>query len=103
MLSLGIFLYCAAMGFVIAGTVSTFYQWITSERAQFLSGRQTILGLIGGIAVTMFGGPFIIARFVLAGLRSRELQPGLALAAAAVGAMWSLFAGIFFVGLLVAA
>ena len=103
MLSLGIFLYCAAMGFVIAGTVATFYQWVTSERAQFLAGGSSIAGIIGGIVVTMFGGPFIIARFVLNGLRSREIRPAVALTAAAIGAMWSVFAGIFFVGLLAAA
>lgn len=102
MVDLAIFLYCAAMGFVIAGTVATFYQWVTSERAQFLSGRKTVTGFVGSLVVTMFGGPFIIARFIVNGLRSRELKPVMALAAAAIGAMWSVFAGIFFVGLLVA-
>ena len=98
-----VFFYCAAMGFVMAGVISTFYQWITSERAEFFSTKTGVLGWAITIVLSMFGGPFIVSRYIFNGLKSRELRPGMALVGSAVVAMWSVFAGIFFVSLLVAA
>ena len=99
----GVFAYCAAMGFVTAATLATFYQWVTSEAAELFSSRATMSGLAFTVVFTMFCGPFIVARKVFAGLRSRELSVLPAVIGIVISGMWSVCAGIFYVSLLVAA
>jgi len=98
----GVFAYCAAMGFVAAATIATFYQWVTSEAAELFSGRATVASLAFAVVLSMFCGPFIVARKVLAGLRSRELSALPAVIGIAISGTWSVCAGIFYVSLLVA-
>ena len=40
---LGVFAFCAAMGFVVAGTVASFYKLVTSEPADFSIARRGLL------------------------------------------------------------
>ncbi len=103
MSDLGVFAYCAAMGFVAAATIATFYQWVTSETAELFSGRASAAGLAFTIVLSMFCGPFIVVRKVVTGLRSRELKVLPALIGVVIAGMWSACAGIFYVSLLVAA
>jgi hypothetical protein len=100
---LGVFAYCAAMGFVSAATISSFYQWITSERADFSIARSSFAGMIVAVLISMFAGPFIVAQKVVAGLRSRELRIVPALLGVLVAGMWSVCAGVFYVSLLISA
>jgi hypothetical protein len=95
--------YCAAVGFVAAAVIASLYQWITAERADFLVGRVSVLGIIVSVLVTMFAGPFIVARKILLGLRSKELGVLPAAIAAILAGMWSVCAGIFYVSLLISA
>ena len=98
-----VFAYCAAMGFVAAATIATFYQWVTSEAAELFSARATLSGLAFTVVLSMFCGPFIVVRKVVAGLRSRELKALPAVVGVVIAGMWSVCAGIFYVSLLVAA
>jgi hypothetical protein len=100
---LGVFALCAAMGFVTAATIATFYQWVTSEAAELFAARSTLTGLAFTIVLSMFCGPFIVVRKVVAGLRARELKALPAIIGVAIAAMWSVCAGIFYVSLLVGA
>jgi hypothetical protein len=100
---LGVFAYCAAVGFAAAATLATFYQWVTSERAELFAMRPNVSGLIFAVLLSMFCGPFIVVRRVVDGLRSKELKVLPALVGAVIAGMWSVCAGIFYVSLLVAA
>ena len=91
------------MGFVTAATISSFYQWVTSERADFSVERASFGGLAVAVMISMFGGPFIVMQKVLAGLRARELRAVPALLGVIVAGMWSVCAGIFYLSLLLGA
>jgi hypothetical protein len=101
--NLGIFAYCAAIGFAMAATIATLYQWITSERPELFAMRPSALGLFLAIMLSMFCGPFLVVRRVLDGLRARELKVLPALVGTVIAGMWSVCAGIFYVSLFVAA
>ena len=98
-----VFAFCAAMGFVLAGTVSSFYKWMTSEPADFSIARSGFVGLLIAVLLSMFGGPFIVVQKVLAGLKSRQLSAVPVLFGVAVAGMWSVCAGIFVISLLISA
>jgi Family of unknown function (DUF6949) len=100
---LGVFAYCAAIGFVTAATIATFYQWVTSEAAELFSARTTVVGFAFTIVLSMFCGPFIVVRKVVTGLRARELRALPAVIGVMIAGVWSVCAGIFYVSLLVAA
>jgi hypothetical protein len=100
---IGVFAYCAAMGFVTAATIATFYQWVTSEAAELFSARGTAAGLAFTVVLSMFCGPFIVARKVFSGLRAHELKVLPAAVGVMISGTWSVCAGIFYVSLLVAA
>jgi hypothetical protein len=100
---IGVFAYCAAMGFVSAATISTFYQWVTSERADFAVARASFAGIVVAVLLSMFAGPFIVAQKIVAGLRTREIRILPALLGVVVAGMWSVCAGIFYVSLLISA
>jgi hypothetical protein len=91
------------MGFVVAAVISTFYQWVTSENADFSIGKPSVPGIVFSVLLTMFGGPFIVARKVIAGLRTRQIGTLAAIVAAIIVGMWSVCAGLFYVSLLVSA
>ena len=91
------------MGFVVAATVSSLYQWVTSERAELFAIRPNALGLIFAVLLSMFCGPFLVVRRIVEGLKAHELKLLPALAGTVIAGMWSVCAGIFYVSLLVAA
>jgi hypothetical protein len=100
---LGLFAYCAAMGFVTSATLCSFYQLVTSERADFSMARNGPSGLVFVVLMSMFAGPFMVVQKVISGLRSREISPLLAGTGAVLAGMWSVCAGLFYVSLLVSA
>ncbi len=103
MSELGVFAFCAATGFAVAGTVSSLYKLVTSEPADFSIARSSVFGLLIAVLLSMFGGPFIVVQKILAGLKSKQLSAVPALFGVAVAGMWSVCAGIFFVSLLIGA
>lgn len=103
MFELGLFAYCAAMGFVTSATLCSFYQLVTSERADFSMAKSGPSGVVFVVLMSMFAGPFMVVQKIVAGLRSREISPFLATIGAALAGMWSVCAGLFYVSLLVSA
>ncbi|HEX2257904.1 MAG TPA: hypothetical protein VHG92_14630 [Afifellaceae bacterium] len=97
------FLFCAAIGFAIAGAVTSLYQLVTAEPADFTAPRAGLFGTLIAVLLTMFGGPLIVTRKILAGLRAGRLTFVPAACGVAVVGMWSVCAGLFFLSLLVAA
>jgi hypothetical protein len=100
---LGLFAYCAAMGFVTAATLCSLYQWVTSQRADFSMARESLPMMVFAVVLSMFAGPYILIQRVIVGMRAREIGPFLAAAGTAVAGMWSVCAGIFYVSLLISA
>lgn len=103
MSDVGVFAYCAAIGFVVAATLASLYQWVTSERAELFAIRPSTVGLMLAVLLSMFCGPFLVVRRIVEGLRSNELRLLPAVVGAAIAGVWSVCAGIFYVSLLVAA
>ncbi len=93
--------FCAAIGFASAGTISSFYQLVTSQRADFSFPGPSLKTAALIIFINMFAGPFILARTLISGLRSKELRALPAILGAVVTGMWSSLAGIFYLSLLV--
>jgi hypothetical protein len=91
------------MGFVTAATIATFYQWVTSEAAELFAVKASPAGIAFTVLLSMFAGPFIVVRKVVAGLRARELKALPAVVGVVIAGMWSVCAGIFYVSLLVGA
>ena len=103
MSNLAVFAYCAAIGFAVAATLASFYQWVTSERAELFAMRPNAWSLFVAVLLSMFCGPFLVVRRVVEGLRARELKVLPALIGTVIAGMWSVCAGIFYVSLMVAA
>lgn len=97
------FLFCAATGFAVAGAIASFYQLVTAKPADFLVAGGTIIGNVTAVLLTMFGGPFIVTRKIVDGVRAGQLSPLPAALGLLVVGTWSVCAGLFFLGLLVAA
>lgn len=95
-----ILVFCAAFGFASAGAISSFYAWMTSRHADFSFPEPNLKAAAVTIFINMFAGPFIVARKVIAGLRTREVRAVPAVLAALVAGMWSTVAGIFYISLL---
>jgi hypothetical protein len=100
---IGVFAYCAAIGFAVAATLAFLYQWITSERAELFAVRPNAAALAFAVLLSMFCGPFLVIRRVFDGLKSQELTVLPAVIATVIAGMWSVCAGIFYVSLLMAA
>ena len=97
----GVLAFCAATGFATAATISSFYQWVTAERADFSLSKTGLLGVALTILISMFAGPYIVTQKVIAGLRSKEIHALPAFFGAVVAGMWSVCAGIFYLSLLI--
>ena len=62
-----IYLFCAAVGFAAAGAITFFYQMVTSETADFATEWHGWWAALVAVLLSMFGGPFILARKVYVG------------------------------------
>ncbi|MGH6926394.1 MAG: DUF6949 family protein [Propylenella sp.] len=103
MSELGVFAYCAVIGFVAAATIATFYQWVTSERAELFAIKPTVPGVVFAVLLSMFCGPFIVVRRVVTAVRAKEITILPALVGVLIAGMWSVCAGIFYVSLMISA
>ena len=103
MTEFGVFTYCAAIGFASAATISNFYQWVTSKRADFHVAQTNLPGMVVAVLISMFGGPFIVVQKVVAGLRAQEIRAIPAVLGVLVAGMWSVCAGIFYLSLILSA
>ncbi len=97
----GVFVFCAATGFIVSGVIGSFYQLVTNEAPDFLPNKATALGNATAVVMAMFAGPFILVRKIYNGLKTREMAAGWAVAVFAVAWIWSVCAGIFYLSLVV--
>ncbi len=92
-----IYLFCASVGFAAAGAITFFYQMVTSETADFATEWHGWWAALVAVLLSMFGGPFILARKVYVGLWLGEMGALPAVAFVALCVMWSTCAGIVYI------
>jgi hypothetical protein len=100
---LGVFAYCAAVGFVVAATLTSFYQLVTKQQAELFAVKPTVPGVVFAVVMSMFCGPFLVVRRIISGLREREIAALPALLGVLIAGVWSVCAGIFYVSLMISA
>lgn len=97
--SLIVYAYVTAVGFVMAGVLSSFVQLISGQPMRFGVEPDSLLASVGGVVLRVFAGPAILMRNAWRGMRI-DARPkvwfGLS---AAIAALWSLFIGALVVDL----
>ncbi len=97
----GVFVFCAATGFIVSGVIGSFYQLVTNEAPDFLPSKSTTFGNVMAVLMAMLAGPFILVSKIYNGLRAREMATIWAVVVFAVAWIWSTCAGIFYLSLVV--
>ena len=92
-----VYLFCAAVGFAAAGAITFFYQLVTSETADFATEWRGWWAALIAVLLSMFGGPFILARKVYTGIRLGEMGALPAIMFVGLCIMWSVCAGIVYI------
>ena len=92
-----VYLFCAAVGFAAAGAITFFYQLVTSKTADFATEWQGWSAALIAVLLSMFGGPFILARKVYVGIRLGEMGALPAITFVVLCLMWSVCAGIVYI------
>jgi len=83
-----------AIGFAVAGLLSTGYQLAASRPASFaLLFRGARTSLLAAVAFLIFAAPFIIMRNTVRGSRVEQRRIEFVLLAAIVAGFWSLMSG----------
>ncbi len=91
------YLFCGAFGFAAAGAITFFYQLVTRETADFATDWRGWGAALTAVLLSMFGGPFILARKVYLGVRLGEMGALPAIVFVALCIVWSVSAGIVYV------
>jgi hypothetical protein len=98
--SVALYAYIMAVGFVMAGVLSSFVQLVSGEPMRFGLEPRSILTSLGGVLLRVFAGPAILMRNAWRGMWI-EARPkfwfGLS---AAIAALWSLFLGALLIDLI---
>ena len=93
-IQLFVLLYSVATGFVTAGIVASFYQWITAEPPRFGPLGASAAALMVTFLFCAVAGPFIIMRNAIAGRRKQKLALGWIAGSLAIAGMWSACSGL---------
>ena len=94
-----VYAYVAAVGFVMAGVLSSFVQLISGRPMRFGVEPDSILASIGGVVLRVFAGPAILMRNAWRGMWI-EARPKIWFGlSAAIAAVWSLFIGALVIDL----
>ena len=94
-----IYTYVAAVGFVMAGVLSSFVQLVSGEPMRFALQANSTLSSMGGVLLRVFAGPAILMRNAWRGMWI-EARPKIWFGLAAlIAAWWSLFIGAFLIDL----
>ncbi len=91
------YLFCAAFGFAAAGVITCFYQLVTSKTADFATEWHGWSAALIAVLLSMFGGPFILARKVIVGIRLGEMGALPAIMFLGLCLMWSTCAGVVYI------
>lgn len=86
--------FSIALGFVLAGLLSSLYQLVTSRPARFEMQAETILLGIVQTFLIMFAGPAILMRNAIRGRRIEHRNLGWLVASTAIAGAWSLCSGV---------
>jgi len=89
-----LFIYAAAVGFIVAGLAAAAYRAISSEPVRFGTTGTGLLSWAGALVVGFFLGPVIIIRQAFASARSGNVPQSWAAAGVMVAVIWSCFLGI---------
>jgi len=88
-----IYAYVAAVGFVLAGVLSSFVQLVSGEPVRFGLQPTSLLSSIGGVLLRVVAGPAILMGNAWRGMRI-EARPKIWFGLSAlIAAWWSLFIG----------
>jgi hypothetical protein len=94
MLDLLIVGYIACAGFVAAGLLGSLYQLVTSQPPKFNFAGETVTGIVAGVFMCIFAGPFIIMRNAIRGRRIENRPVGWLVASSTIAGMWSMCSGL---------
>ncbi len=94
MFELMILLYCAAVGFVAAGIVSSFRQMLSAEPPQFKMAGERWTVLLASLAYFAFTGPVLVFRAVVSGRLGERRSLTWTLAGITVVGLWSVCLGL---------
>jgi len=100
-LELFILVYSAAVGFVVAGIVTSFRQLWTQEPARFVMSGERWTVLLGSLLYFAVTGPMMIFRAVVVGRTGERRNLTWTIAGITVVGLWSICLGILVVGLVV--
>ncbi|MBZ8134632.1 hypothetical protein CLD20_15245 [Afifella sp. IM 167] len=92
--------FCAVTGFAAAGAVASFYQWVTSEPADFRISDFTWRALSVSVLLCVAAGPFIVARRVREAFAARNAQLVPVIFGVTVCGLWSACAGTLFLSVI---
>jgi len=86
--------FSIALGFVLAGLLSSLYQLVTSKPARFEMKAETIYTGIAQTFLIMFAGPAILMRNAIRGRMIEHRNVGWLVASTAIAGAWSLCSGV---------
>ena len=94
MSQIGFYVSILAVGFAMSGVTASFYRLVTSESADFLPFSGSLTANIIAILLSMFAGPFIIARKVWSGLKNQDMKTPLVALLLFICSIWSFYSGV---------
>ena len=86
--------YVTCVGFVVAGILASLYQLIADRPVGFRLRLNSGAGVIAGIVLCCFAGPFIIMRNALRGRRVEQRPIGWLFGSSAIAGLWSACSGV---------
>lgn len=84
----------AAVGFVAAGLIASFYQLVTNKPPRFVAEFEGMVGVLAASVMCMIAGPFIIMRNAIRGHRIEQRPLGWLAASSAIAFAWSSCSGV---------
>lgn len=100
MLSVAIYLYMTAVGFVAAGLLASFVQLLSGQPMRFGLEPDSIFASIGGVLLRVLAGPAILMRNAWRGMMLERRPKAWFGASVAIAAVWSLFSGALLLDLI---
>lgn len=89
-------LFSLALGFAMAGVLSSLYQLLTARPARFALETDTIYMGIAQTFLIMFAGPAILMRNAIRARRIEHRPVGWLFASTCIAGAWSLCSGVLF-------
>lgn len=93
-----ILLYATAVGFVLAGIVSSLYQLVTSRPLKLVIGTTTA-SIARATMLCAVAGPLLITRALAVEFAARNRTPAIIAAGTVAATVWSCCLGILVLGL----